>query len=92
MSTDYPDLPVSEYRSPGEPAKSNRGGWYAPVVAVCEDGSEHSTTVNRRLKRELVAYLATLPAKPERPTAICFDSEGAMIGTRTTFDLTGGRL
>lgn len=59
-------------------------GFSLPIAYVLADGQRIETRYTRKLKRDVVAFAATLPAAPSNPTKAVF-RDGRYIGTRTSF-------
>lgn len=68
-----------------EDAPSWQGKWRQPIVYVLEDGRRFPTGESFRLKRDAVAFAATLPCAPDHPTTAMFDEDGRFYGTRMSF-------
>ena len=68
---------------------SSERGFAFPIVLVLEDGQRIDSSFKRRLKRDVVAELASLPKAPEHPTKAIFDEAGAFFGTSVSFSLLG---
>jgi hypothetical protein len=64
--------------------------WAAPIVFTLPDGGKHSTVKRFRLKRDAVAFLATLPAEPVHETTVEFDENGKLYAWVESFWI-GGR-
>jgi hypothetical protein len=87
MTSEFIDVPITMIEPTGaKPTKSERGEWRAPVIYVLEDGRRIEAHLSSRLKRDLVAELATLPAAPTNPTKATFHN-GEFFGTSTSFSL-----
>lgn len=61
--------------------------WSVRVRYICEDGRTFDGRKGFRLKRDAVAYLATLPSAPPRPLFVCLGDDGTMWGTKESFRL-----
>lgn len=60
--------------------------WRAPVTFTLSDGRKIETSKRFRLKRDAVAYLATLPI-PTTNTSVEFDETGKFVGYQESFQI-----
>lgn len=86
MPSEFIDVPITMIEpTDAKPTKSD-GGWVVPVVYVLEDGRRVDAHLSHRLKRDVVAELATLPAAPPNPMKATFHDD-KFIGTSTSYSL-----
>lgn len=86
------EVPIVEVRANGPVVKDphhKHQKWAAAVVYVLDDGRMVESWARAKTKRDLVAYVSSLPAPPPRPTAAAFDEDGEFWGTRTVFKVGG---
>jgi hypothetical protein len=67
------------------PRWCHQGPWRLDITYVLADGRRFDTTRYYRLKRDATAERATFPAAPTHPTTASINSDGQLIGTRTSY-------
>jgi hypothetical protein len=65
----------------GAPVYKGVNSYSAPIIYVLEDGQEIGSRYRRKRRRDVEAYVASLPAAPKYPLFACFDKDGNFYST-----------
>lgn len=65
--------------------KNDYNPWAADVVYTFEDGTTLATVERFSLKRDAVAFVASLPKRPDHRTVCRFDDAGTYTGRSTSY-------
>lgn len=88
------EVEIVEIRAAGPVEKRDdhwaryQGKWVVPVEYVLADGRVIAATDRSSLKRDAVAFHASLPKAPGNPMSASF-MDGEFIGTRTSYSIGG---
>jgi hypothetical protein len=78
------DIPIVLIEWGGMIRKGADRQWRQPVIYTLDDGRKVDASETFRLKRDAVAFAATLPAPPTHPKRAMFDGD-RFYGTSTSY-------